>query len=83
MRNAVMGDPVTPRTWLVNVLGERGVCLRAGDVVLPGASMAAAAAGRRGGGYHHPRTARQRFNLAPAITHPDELAALCVGLRGS
>jgi 2-keto-4-pentenoate hydratase len=41
--DAVMGDPVAPLAWLANVLGERGVTLRAGDAVLPGAFMAAAA----------------------------------------
>ncbi|MDQ1576879.1 MAG: 2-keto-4-pentenoate hydratase [Microbacteriaceae bacterium] len=41
--DAVMGHPVAPLAWLANVLGERGVGLRAGDAVLPGALMAAAA----------------------------------------
>lgn len=40
--NDVMGNPIVPLAWLANVLGERGVGLRAGDLVLPGAFMAAA-----------------------------------------
>lgn len=33
---AVMGDPVAPLVWLANVLGEQGVALEAGQLVLPG-----------------------------------------------
>ncbi|MFD1210840.1 2-keto-4-pentenoate hydratase [Arthrobacter sp. GCM10027362] len=33
---AVMGDPVAPLAWLANVLGEQGVALQAGQLVLPG-----------------------------------------------
>lgn len=33
---AVMGDPVAPLAWLANVLGEQGVALEAGQLVLPG-----------------------------------------------
>jgi 2-keto-4-pentenoate hydratase len=32
----VMGDPVAPLAWLANVLGEQGVSLEAGQLVLPG-----------------------------------------------
>ncbi|TJY66194.1 2-oxopent-4-enoate hydratase [Arthrobacter sp. CAU 1506] len=32
----VMGDPVAPLAWLANVLGEQGVALDAGQLVLPG-----------------------------------------------
>jgi 2-keto-4-pentenoate hydratase len=32
----VMGDPVAPLVWLANVLGEQGVSLEAGQLVLPG-----------------------------------------------
>ncbi len=34
--NAVMGDPVAPLAWLANVLGEQGVALEAGQLILPG-----------------------------------------------
>jgi 2-keto-4-pentenoate hydratase len=34
--DAVMGDPVAPLAWLANVLGEQGVALKAGQLVLPG-----------------------------------------------
>ncbi|MGJ9404475.1 2-keto-4-pentenoate hydratase [Arthrobacter sp. KK5.5] len=34
--DAVMGDPVAPLAWLANVLGEQGVALEAGQLVLPG-----------------------------------------------
>lgn len=34
---AVMGDPVAPLAWLANVLGEQGVALEAGQLVLSGA----------------------------------------------
>ncbi|WP_166877797.1 2-keto-4-pentenoate hydratase [Salinibacterium sp. ZJ450] len=40
--SAVMGNPLAPLAWLANVLGERGVTLKAGQTVLPGAFMAAA-----------------------------------------
>ncbi|KWR72733.1 2-oxopent-4-enoate hydratase [Arthrobacter sp. W1] len=33
---AVMGDPVAPLAWLANVLGEQGVALEAGQLILPG-----------------------------------------------
>ena len=33
---AVMGDPVAPLAWLANVLGEQGVALHAGQLILPG-----------------------------------------------
>ena len=33
---ASMGSPVTAMTWLVNTLGERGITLRAGEIVLSG-----------------------------------------------
>lgn len=33
---AVMEDPVAPVAWLANVLGEQGVALKAGQVILPG-----------------------------------------------
>ncbi|MFB9815353.1 2-keto-4-pentenoate hydratase [Paeniglutamicibacter sulfureus] len=32
----VMGDPVAPLAWLANVLGEQGVPLEAGQLILPG-----------------------------------------------
>lgn len=32
----VMGDPVAPLAWLANVLGEQGVALEAGQLILPG-----------------------------------------------
>lgn len=34
--DAVMGDPVAPLAWLANVLGEQGVALEAGQLILPG-----------------------------------------------
>ncbi|MEV4991563.1 2-keto-4-pentenoate hydratase [Pseudarthrobacter sp. LMD1-1-1.1] len=33
---AVMGDPIEALVWLANVLGEQGVALAAGQLVLPG-----------------------------------------------
>lgn len=33
---AVMGDPVAPLAWLANILGEQGVSLDAGQLILPG-----------------------------------------------
>jgi 2-oxopent-4-enoate/cis-2-oxohex-4-enoate hydratase len=33
---ASMGSPVTAMAWLVNTLGERGITLRAGEIVLSG-----------------------------------------------
>jgi 2-oxopent-4-enoate/cis-2-oxohex-4-enoate hydratase len=33
---ASMGSPVTAMTWLVNKLGELGIVLRAGEIVLSG-----------------------------------------------
>lgn len=33
---AVMGDPIAPLVWLANVLGEQGVGLEAGQIVIPG-----------------------------------------------
>lgn len=33
---AVMGDPVAPLAWLANVLGEQGMALKTGQLVLPG-----------------------------------------------
>jgi 2-keto-4-pentenoate hydratase len=38
---AVLGSPVNALVWLANTLGERGVALRAGHVVLPGSVTAA------------------------------------------
>ena len=38
---AVLGSPVNALVWLANVLGERGVSLEAGHVVLPGSITAA------------------------------------------
>jgi 2-keto-4-pentenoate hydratase len=32
----VMGDPIAPLVWLANVLGEQGVALEAGQLILPG-----------------------------------------------
>jgi 2-keto-4-pentenoate hydratase len=32
----VMGHPVAPLAWLANVLGEQGVALEAGQLILPG-----------------------------------------------
>lgn len=34
--SAVMDDPVAPLAWLANVLGEQGVALEAGQLILPG-----------------------------------------------
>ena len=33
---ASMGSPLQAMTWLVNQLGERGIVLRAGEIVLTG-----------------------------------------------
>lgn len=33
---AVMGDPIAPLAWLANILGEQGVSLEAGQLILPG-----------------------------------------------
>lgn len=38
----VMGDPIAPLHWLVGVLGEQGVTLSAGDIILTGSFCAAA-----------------------------------------
>lgn len=38
---AVLGSPVNALVWLANVLGERGIALQAGHVVLPGSVTAA------------------------------------------
>jgi 2-keto-4-pentenoate hydratase len=38
---AVLGSPVNALVWLANVLGERGVALEAGHVILPGSVTAA------------------------------------------
>ena len=38
----VLGDPIEPMVWLANILGERGVGLKAGDIVIPGSFTAAA-----------------------------------------
>jgi 2-keto-4-pentenoate hydratase len=38
---AALGSPVVSLAWLANTLGERGDCLQAGDVVLPGSVTAA------------------------------------------
>ena len=35
------GSPVNALVWLANVLGERGVALEAGHVILPGSVTAA------------------------------------------
>lgn len=32
----IMGDPVAPLVWLANLLGERGISLEAGQIILPG-----------------------------------------------
>jgi 2-keto-4-pentenoate hydratase len=37
---AVLGSPINALVWLANVLGERGVSLEAGHVVLPGSMTA-------------------------------------------
>lgn len=37
----VMGDPIAPLAWLSNVLGEQGVSLEAGQLILPGSFTAA------------------------------------------
>jgi 2-keto-4-pentenoate hydratase len=37
----VMGHPVAPLAWLANVLGEQGVALEAGQLILPGSFTAA------------------------------------------
>ncbi|GAB6983990.1 2-keto-4-pentenoate hydratase [Nocardioides pyridinolyticus] len=44
---AVLGSPLTSLVWLANVLGDRGVSLEAGQVVLPGSvcAMSPVAAG--------------------------------------
>ena len=44
---AVLGSPLTSLVWLANTVGERGVTLEAGHVILPGAvcAMAPVAAG--------------------------------------
>ncbi|MDT7726588.1 MAG: 2-keto-4-pentenoate hydratase [Actinomycetota bacterium] len=39
--SAVLGSPLNALVWLANVLGERGVTLEAGHVVLPGSITAA------------------------------------------
>lgn len=33
---SVMGNPIAPLAWLANILGERGVVLEAGQLILPG-----------------------------------------------
>ncbi|WP_018180647.1 2-keto-4-pentenoate hydratase [Jongsikchunia kroppenstedtii] len=38
---AVLGSPINALVWLANVMGERGVTLRAGGVILPGSISAA------------------------------------------
>ncbi|MFF4625124.1 2-keto-4-pentenoate hydratase [Nonomuraea jabiensis] len=38
---AVLGSPINALVWLANVLGERGITLEAGHVVLPGSVTAA------------------------------------------
>jgi len=37
----VMGDPIAPLVWLANILGDRGVSLEAGQLILPGSFTAA------------------------------------------
>jgi 2-keto-4-pentenoate hydratase len=37
----VMGNPLAPLAWLANVLGEKGVALEAGQLILPGSFTAA------------------------------------------
>lgn len=39
--SAVMGDPIAPLAWLANVLGEQGVALEAGQLILPGSFTSA------------------------------------------
>lgn len=41
---AVLGSPILSLTWLANTLGERGVALKAGQVVMPGSLTASYAA---------------------------------------
>lgn len=38
---AVLGSPLNALVWLANTLGERGVTLQAGEVILPGSMTAA------------------------------------------
>jgi 2-keto-4-pentenoate hydratase len=38
---AVLGSPLTALVWLANTLGERGVVLQPGQVILPGSVTAA------------------------------------------
>lgn len=47
MGAAVMGDPLAAVAWLANTLGERGVELPAGALILPGSVCAAAAVAPR------------------------------------
>ncbi|GAA1709449.1 2-keto-4-pentenoate hydratase [Propioniferax innocua] len=37
----VLDDPIAPMVWLANILGERGVAMNAGDIVIPGSFTAA------------------------------------------
>jgi 2-keto-4-pentenoate hydratase len=37
----VMGNPLAPLAWLANILGEQGVALEAGQLILPGSFTAA------------------------------------------
>lgn len=37
---AVLGSPINAIIWLANVLAQRGECLRAGQVILPGSTTA-------------------------------------------
>ncbi|GAA2552693.1 2-keto-4-pentenoate hydratase [Neomicrococcus aestuarii] len=39
---AVMGDPIAPLVWLANTLGNEGVALGAGQLILPGSFCGAA-----------------------------------------
>jgi len=41
--DAVLGDPIAPLVWLANLLGERGVTLNAGEIILTGSFCRAAA----------------------------------------
>ena len=37
----MLDDPIAPMVWLANILGERGVAMNAGDIVIPGSFTAA------------------------------------------
>ena len=58
----VLGNPLNSLAWLANHLGERGLGLRAGDLVMSGSisRTPAAEGGRRGDGALHAPGVRQR-----------------------